>query len=737
MNGFKLYKLNYGYYMTTKILLVENESSEAENIKSILEPLNYEVSHIAFSGEDAEEIALNIMPDLILIDTQLNQKNGDIDVTARIKDLNIPVVYLTSYPNESDINSRDPYGYVNKPFDKNELKFTIELALYKNRIFRKLKSSEEKYKRLAENSRDMIYSMTVPEGKYLYVNHSAETITGYTVDEFYNSKRLLLNSVHPDFRDYYKKTWEQLLNGINPPTYEYKIITKSGEEKWLNQRNSLIKDDKGNPIVIEGNVTDITEQKKVEEDLKRREVEFCIEYKKLLRAQRVAEIGIWENNLATNDLHWTEEMYTILGFNPNEPVNLQEVIKIFPPEELKRFQQAVERAIKDNIPYSMDYKIVRLDGLERYIHDEGQIIRDDSGKAKSMFGTTQDITRRKMVEKSLKDSESKFRNLVETTPDMIWEIDKNGIFIYISPQSSFILGYTPQEIVGKNIFSFIEPEAVGRIKKIFTTHIKNFTKINTLEVPSYRRDGTEITLEIRSVRASDNKDNDDGFQGTARDITERAIATNQLKTSIKEKDILLQEIHHRVKNNMQIISSLLNLQITYLDDEEAVNLLKESQNRVRSMAIIHEKLYQSNDFTKINITEYINSLVNGLFYSYSIKNHINSIINVDDVELNIETAVPVGLILNELISNSLKHGFATGSGEVYIKLKTVDDKYEMIVGDNGIGFPKDIDFQKTESLGLQLVNNLVNQIDGEIELNLNHGTEFKITFLELIYDERI
>ncbi|MGB9200477.1 PAS domain S-box protein [Methanobacterium sp.] len=723
--------------MTTKILLVENESSEAENIKSILEPLDYEVSHVASNYEDAGKIALNIMPDIILIDNQLNLKKEDIDVKGRINDLNIPIVYLTSYPNEFDIDSMDPYGYIIKPFDKNELKYTLELALYKNRIFRKLKASEEKYKRLAENSKDMIYSMTVPEGKYLYVNQSAETITGYTVDEFYNSRRLLLHSIHPDFRDYYKKTWEQLLKGINPPTYEYKIITKSGKEKWLNQRNSLIKDDRGNPIAIEGNVTDITKQKKVEEELKRREVEFRIEYKKLLRAQRVAEIGIWENNLANNDLHWTEEMYTILGFNPNEQINLQEVIKIFPPEELERFQKAIDGAINNNIPYSMDYKIVRPDGLERYIHDEGQIIRDDSGKAKSMFGTTQDITRRKMVEKSLKDSESKFRNLVETTPDMIWEIDKNGIFTYISPQSSFILGYTPKEIVGKNIFSFIDPEAVDRIKKIFNTHIKNFTEINTLEVPSYRRDGTEITLEIRSVTASDNKDNIDGFQGTARDITERTIATNQLKTSIKEKDILLQEIHHRVKNNMQIISSLLNLQITYLDDDEAVNLLKESQNRVRSMAIIHEKLYQSNDFTKINITEYINSLVNGLFYSYSIKNHINSIINVDDVELNIETAVPVGLILNELISNSLKHGFATDSGEIYIKLKTVDDKYEMIVGDNGIGFPKDLDFKKTESLGLQLVTNLVNQIDGEIELNLNHGTEFKITFPELIYNERI
>ena len=727
--------------MTTKILIVDNETSEAEDIKGVLESLNYEVPYIASSGAEVEEIILNILPDLILIEIQHNGKINGIDVATRIKDLDIPVVYLTTYPNEFDINSiysTDPYGYINKPYDKNELKYIIELALYKNKISRKLKASEEKYKRLAENSRDMIYSMTVPEGKYLYVNKSAETITGYSLDEFYNSRRLLINSIHPDFRDYYKKTWEQLLNGITPPTYEYKIITKSGEEKWLNQRNSLIKDDNGKPIIIEGTVTDVTEHKNAEEDLKRRVLEFRIEYKKLLRAQRVAEIGIWENNLTTNDLHWTEEMYTILGFNPNEPVNLDDVTKIFPPQELERFRKAVQSAINDNIPYSMDYKIIRFDGSVRYIHDEGQIIRDNSGTAKTMFGTTQDITRRKNIEKSLKESESKFRNLVETTPDMIWEIDKEGIFTYISPQSTDILGYTPQEVLGRNMFSFIDPDAVDKVRKIFTTHKeKNFGRIITLEVPAYCKDGTEITLEIRSVKASDNKDNLDGFQGIARDITERNIATNLLKTSIKEKDILLQEIHHRVKNNMQIISSLLNLQITYLDDNEAVNLLKESQNRVRSMAIIHEKLYQSNDFTKINLTEYINSLVNGLFYSYSIKNHINSIIDVDDVELNIETAVPIGLILNELVSNSLKHGFPDGKGEVFIKLKTVEDKYEMTVSDNGIGFPKDIDFRNTDSLGLQLINNLVNQIDGEIKLIRNHGTEFRIIFPELIYKERI
>ncbi len=127
-------------------------------------------------------------------------------------------------------------------------------------------------------------------------------------------------------------------------------------------------------------------------------------------------------------------MYKILGFNPDESINLADAISIFPQEELKRFQLAVDAAIKENIPYSLDYKIIRPDGKIRYIHDEGQIIRDDDGEAKTMFGTTQDITDRKMAEMSLKESESKYRNLVETSPDMIWEINKDGIFSYISPQ---------------------------------------------------------------------------------------------------------------------------------------------------------------------------------------------------------------------------------------------------------------------------------------------------------------
>ena len=725
-----------------KILIVEDESIEALDIKHALESFGYEVPYIATSGEEAVELALNIKPDLILMDIILKGNTDGIDAAATIKELNIPVIYLTAFSEESKVNRAlltEPYGYIIKPFDRNELKYTIELAIYKNKMEMELKVSEEKYRRLAENSKDMIYIMSIPDGHYQYVNPAAENITELSSKEFYKSTRLLKSYIHPDHRNYYNKTWKKLLKGETHSAYEYKIITKSGKEKWLNQRNTIIKDNEGNPISIEGTVTDITKQKEVEEDLKKREKDYNIENKKLLRAQRVAKIGVWENDLSTNDLLWSEEMYKIMGFEPNTPVNLADVTKVFSSKEFKRFQQAVDAAINKNSPYSIDYKITRQDGTLIYIHDEGEIIRNHDGKPISMFGTTQDITERKLAEKSLKESESKFRNLVETTPDMIWEIDTQGIFTYISPQSNSILGWSPQQIIGKSIFSLIRPEYIPKIKNSFQTHIDEAKKFNILDVPAKHRNGNNIIIEIHSAKVTGANGQIKGFQGIARDITEKTIATNKLKTSIKEKDILLQEIHHRVKNNMQIISSLLNLQIKHVKDAETVDVLKESQNRVKSMAMVHEKLYQSHDLTRINLTEYIEKLVNGLFYSYSIdQDEISSIINVDNVRLNIETAVPCGLIINELVSNSIKHGFPNGEiGEVYISLKSIDDKYELIIGDNGIGFPSNIDFKRTDSLGLQLVNNLVGQIEGEIELNKRSGTEFKIVFNELKYKSRI
>ena len=222
----------------------------------------------------------------------------------------------------------------------------------------------------------------------------------------------------------------------------------------------------------------------------------------------------------------------------------------------------------------------------------------------------------------------------------------------------------------------------------------------------------------------------------ARLVDEMKKAKEQIKGSLEEKEVLLKEVHHRVKNNLQVISSLFNLQLGYVRDKYDIEMFKESQDRVRSMALIHEKLYQSEDLARIDFAEYTRKLTTSLFHSYAVyPETITLEIKADDVFLCIDNAVPCGLIINELVSNSLKYAFPGGKkGEIRVELRSdknphAGNKFTLMVSDNGAGFPKDLDFRNTETLGLQLVMTLVKQIKGTIELDRDGKTEFKITFI--------
>jgi len=218
------------------------------------------------------------------------------------------------------------------------------------------------------------------------------------------------------------------------------------------------------------------------------------------------------------------------------------------------------------------------------------------------------------------------------------------------------------------------------------------------------------------------------------EITSRQQAESQIKASLKEKEVLLKEIHHRVKNNLQIISSLLKLQSRHTDNSQTLEMFKESQSRIRTMALIHEKLYQSNDLARVNFAEYIVNLAANLFRSYELNSsQIKPLINVENIFLEIDVAVPCGLIINELVSNSLKYAFTAGTpGEIRIELYADNSRdLALIVSDNGVGLPEGLDWQNLKSLGLQLVNNLVEQLGGTVKLNRNHGTEFRIIFPRL------
>jgi two-component sensor histidine kinase len=223
-----------------------------------------------------------------------------------------------------------------------------------------------------------------------------------------------------------------------------------------------------------------------------------------------------------------------------------------------------------------------------------------------------------------------------------------------------------------------------------------------------------------------------------RDVSERIqmIETikeseQQLKASLKEKEILLKEIHHRVKNNMAVVSSLLHLQSLYVKDDDLKKIFSESRNRISAMALVHEKLYQSKDFIEINLKEYIQTLIDNLFSSYNInKEYIRLETDIDNIQLDIDRLIPCGLILNELITNSLKHAFQDRKdGEIRITIKTVDsDKVLFSVSDNGFGLPEDVDVGNPQTLGLKLIASLTRQLRGDIKYDGKEGLSVEILF---------
>ncbi len=272
--------------------------------------------------------------------------------------------------------------------------------------------------------------------------------------------------------------------------------------------------------------------------------------------------------------------------------------------------------------------------------------------------------------------------------------------------------------VYKNIDHEIQEAIKGKHSRIFESNVSLDNKeelwISSTLTPIYEEDGT-----LKKVVVVDT------------DITAGKNMQKQIEYSLKEKDVLLKEIHHRVKNNLQIIISLLNLQTGYVKDENTLKTLKDGQSRVRSMALVHEKFYQAEELSEINFLDYIEKLCQFLYQSYGDKNHqVNVEIKGDYVGLDMDTAMPCGLLINEIVSNAYKYSFpGKESGKILIELKKADGKVNLLIKDNGIGLPDDFEIEKSESLGMQLILALTNQLDGELKLSHEKGTSFAISFV--------
>ena len=342
-----------------------------------------------------------------------------------------------------------------------------------------------------------------------------------------------------------------------------------------------------------------------------------------------------------------------------------------------------------------------------------------------------DRKERKRAEEALRESEARYRDLFESAKDFIFTISEDGIITSLNPAFEKITGWLCHEWLGKNFEPLVHPDDLSFIIELNHRFLKGETMPSSIETRLLSKAGEYLLMDISIVPQTMNG-KVISILGIAHDITKRMRAEEKLKESLKEKEILLREIHHRVKNNMQVISGLLMLQEELSKDEKVIGMIKDSQNRIASMALIHEKLYKSENLSKIDFKEYIEDLVSGLFESYGVsQSKVALNVSIDNIPMGIDLAIPCGLIINELVSNSLKYAFPGKKyGEINISLRSIGgDMIELLTGDNGIGIPEDLDVRNTESLGLHIVNILVkNQLHGEITLNKDRGTEFKIDF---------
>ncbi|MBN1350005.1 PAS domain S-box protein [candidate division KSB1 bacterium] len=332
----------------------------------------------------------------------------------------------------------------------------------------------------------------------------------------------------------------------------------------------------------------------------------------------------------------------------------------------------------------------------------------------------------KLAEAAMRISELKYHSLYSSLPGGSFAVDYTYRIKDVNEFLCNLTSYSREELIGQQC-DIICPKGPHKCP-IFDL---NKEHIDNDETSVKHKDGRLIPI-IKSARRITIEDMDyivENFQ----DITALKQAEEKLKASLQEKSVLLQEVHHRVKNNLQVISSLVYLQSKQVNDQHILPMFQETQNRVRAMAMIHENLYKSSNLARIDFAVYLEKLIKQLFRSYDVRTDAVELqIEVDKVELSIDTAIICGMIINELVSNSLKYAFPENrNGSINIRIfKAINNLVTMIISDDGIGFPERVDFPEAKSLDLQLVDMLVKQIEGKIQLARNHGACFTIQFKE-------
>jgi len=593
-----------------------------------------------------------------------------------------------------------------------------------------LKESEKKYRLIIENADEAI--LVVQNERIVFYNPRGPIVFGRPKADL--ARLDPRDLVHPqDSEEVMGRHRRRLKGGDVPQSYDVRIVDESGQTRWL-WMTAVPTKWEGQAAVLYM-LADITERKLAEEALKESESKFRALIENARESIVVIQDGVIQYANPIN-IEWTGLSLEELRSGP--------FLDFIHPDDREMVRAIHARRLSgEPVPEPYEFRLLAESGQARWVQASATFVDWKGGKAVLAF--LYDTSERRRAEEALRESEQRYRETADNIPGLVYQLlqDKDGVsrFPFMSRRAFEIFGVQSEDIQKKARLAYerIHPDDLEKIRRAMKESASLLTRFN-LELRLIKPGGE---LKWIHAQAAPHPVAAGGilWDGVLIDVTERKLAEERLKAALEEKEVLLREIHHRVKNNMQVISSLLKLQAETTGNRRVLEAFRESQDRVQAMALIHEALYQSETLAVVDLKEYALKLTTNLFQAYAPPNgRIAFKVELEALQLGMDHAIPLGLVLNELVVNSLKHAFPDGrEGEIRITAHTVGEKeIELQVSDNGVGLPENKDWRHTKTLGLQLVIGLIeDQLGGGISLDRAEGARFTVRFKPKRYKERI
>ncbi len=496
--------------------------------------------------------------------------------------------------------------------------------------------------------------------------------------------------------------------------------------------------------IVFGIIQDITEHKQTQEALSK----YNILFESIIKQAPFA-IHILEGSF--NRMHVlieNDESRRIMGetvegienIDAERPEMLQcRFFTIDGKREIPLAAMPSPRAFKGEVVKNEEFLFRHPDGTEIMVQANASPVYDDNGEIMVVVVTFHDVTERERAEQALRESEERYRQLVELSPDLI-AVHSGGKFIYMNQAGLDLLGVSSaDQVIGQSVTKFVSPARRGVAQDRMRRLLAEGQRSPVYEQRIHRPDGTERDIEVVGLPFT--HQGNIAVQIIAHDITDRKATEARLTQALAERTALMQELYHRTKNNMQVICAMLNIYAEQIADDRVTDVFMEMENRIRTMALAHKKLYESQNLSRINLSTYIQDLADLLKQSYRVPaSRVSLTYQMEDVFTLIDTAVPCGLVFNELMSNALKHAFpGDRKGHIHIRLHRMQSNdIELVVADDGVGVPVDFDFRNCQTLGMQNIISVVEyQLQGEVAFTGGHGVRCQIRFRDNLYEERV